>query len=66
MAEAIGCHGEDIHRVLDNIIKKMQSDLDEMESKQLVVLNEHKNEIARTISDINKTLTKRILSIKMT
>lgn len=56
LAEAIGCHAEDIHRELDNIIKKMQSDLDEMESKQLVVLTEHENEIARTISDINKTI----------
>lgn len=56
LAEGIGGHGEDIHRGLDKIIKKRQSDLDEMESKQLVVLNEHRNEIARTIYDINKTI----------
>lgn len=52
----INKHGEDLHQQIDEIIKKLSSDLDEMDRRHLVFLNNREDEIKQMISEITWTI----------
>lgn len=53
-----------MHREIDNAIKKLKTDVDETESKALVVLDKKEDEIKCSLSEIKQIITnvKKVLN----
>ncbi|XP_061171216.1 tripartite motif-containing protein 55-like [Saccostrea echinata] len=52
LSTAITKHGEDWHREIDKLVKKLKAEVDEMKNTQLQTLHKHLDEINKTMSDI--------------
>ncbi|XP_062609570.1 tripartite motif-containing protein 55-like [Saccostrea cucullata] len=57
LSTAITKHGEDWHRKIEKVVKKLKNQVDEMKNKQLQTLQNHKDEISKTISEIKDEIS---------
>lgn len=56
LSASLNKRGREWHRRIDNIIKGLQSDINDIEAKHLTVLNKHEDEIATSISEITQSI----------
>lgn len=56
LSAEISKRGEDWHREVENIIMKLKSDVDQIESEQLTRLNKEKDKIKRTIFELAQSI----------
>ena len=56
LSTALKKQGETLHKEIDAIIRKMQSEIDEMDSKHLAVIDKQGDEINNTITEIVQTI----------
>lgn len=53
---ALDKQGEELHREIDTTLRKLKSDVEEMESKHLDILKQQEDDIKRSISEIIETI----------
>ncbi|XP_062585842.1 uncharacterized protein LOC134247505 [Saccostrea cucullata] len=56
LSTAITKHGEDWHREIDKLVKKLKAEVDEMKNTQIQTLQKHMDEINKTMSDIKEEI----------
>ncbi|XP_061168875.1 E3 ubiquitin/ISG15 ligase TRIM25-like [Saccostrea echinata] len=56
LSTAITKHGEDWHREIDKLVKKLKAEVDKMKMKQLEALQKHLDEINKNISEIKNEI----------
>ncbi|XP_062566174.1 uncharacterized protein LOC134228537 [Saccostrea cucullata] len=56
LTTAVTKQGEDWHRKIDVIVNKKKSEIDEMKTKHLAILDKQENEIKQIISDVNQSI----------
>ncbi|XP_062580298.1 tripartite motif-containing protein 55-like [Saccostrea cucullata] len=57
LSTAITKHGEDWHRNIEKIVKKLKNQVDEIKNKQRQTLQNHMDEISKTISEIKDEIS---------
>ncbi|XP_062586144.1 tripartite motif-containing protein 55-like isoform X2 [Saccostrea cucullata] len=64
LSTAITKHGEDWHREIDKLVKKLKAEVDEMKNTQLNTLQKHLDEINKTMSDIKDEIESIDLAVE--
>ncbi|XP_061177459.1 uncharacterized protein LOC133186247 [Saccostrea echinata] len=57
LSTAVTKHGEDWHREIDKLVKKLKAEIEEMKNKHLQTLQKHLNEVNKNISDIKEEIS---------
>ncbi|XP_061168668.1 uncharacterized protein LOC133177792 [Saccostrea echinata] len=63
LSTAITKHGEDWHREIDKLVKKLKAEVDEMRNTQLQTLQKHLDEINMKVSDIKDEINSTEIAI---